>query len=287
MPKTGVRPSSSRRVPISAASGSGSPGPGREQDAPVPRERVGVDVVRVDRDARPRRRDAPQDGALDAVVDDRDVDVALGEDVRLRAGDAGDERAARHRGLLADGGERLLDRGAVRDRGGPHRAAVAQVQDERAGVDPREGDDAALVQPVRPRRPARLAHDDGAGVRARGLVASARHAVVADHRRREADDLLREARVGGDLLVAGHAGREDRLAEGEALGRDRGAAEDGPVLQHQEAARAHARSGTGKAGTSAPGSAPSSLRLMPRTLAARRRSSPPASPAAARRAATS
>ena len=38
-------------------------------------------------------------------------------------------------------------------------------------------------------------------------------AVVADHRRREADELLGEARVGDDLLVAGHRGREDRLAE--------------------------------------------------------------------------
>ena len=62
-----------------------------------------------------------------------------------------------------------------------------------------------------------------------------RDAVVADHRRREADDLLGVARVGDDLLVAGHRGREDGLAEREALGADRLAAEDGPVLEGEEA----------------------------------------------------
>ena len=61
-------------------------------------------------------------------------------------------------------------------------------------------------------------------------------AVVADHRRREADELLRVARIGDRLLVAGHPGREDGLAEGDAVGGDRAAAEDRAVLE-QEVAR--------------------------------------------------
>src|SRR5262249_39339567 len=62
--------------------------------------------------------------------------------------------------------------------------------------------------------------------------------VVADHRRREADQLLREARVGHDLLVAGHRRREHRLADREPVGRDRLATEDGSVLEREEAAHA-------------------------------------------------
>ncbi len=63
-------------------------------------------------------------------------------------------------------------------------------------------------------------------------------AVVADHRRREADDLLREARIGDGLLVAAHPGGEDGLAGGEALRADRLTAEDGPVLECEEARHA-------------------------------------------------
>src|ERR1700730_13213304 len=58
-------------------------------------------------------------------------------------------------------------------------------------------------------------------------------AVVADHRRRAADELLGEARIGADLLIARHGGREDSLTARKAGSADRLAAEDGPVLQHQ------------------------------------------------------
>ncbi len=75
-------------------------------------------------------------------------------------------------------------------------------------------------------------------MRARGLGAALRNAVVADHRRREADDLLREARIGDDLLVAGHRGREDRLADRKALGGDGLSSEDRAVLEREEASHA-------------------------------------------------
>ena len=208
----------------------------REQHAVVLRELVGVDVVRVDGDGGARSGEAREDRALDAVVDDRDADVAglrVGVDVVGR--DVGDERAARHRRLLAHRGERLVDRDVARSRGGAHRTALAQVEDEAARVDSRERDDAALVQPVRPRRPARLAHERRARVRPLRLGARGRDAVVADHRRGEADELLGVARVGDDLLVARHRRREDGLAERAARRRDRLAFEDRAVLEHEEA----------------------------------------------------
>ena len=92
-----------------------------------------------------------------------------------------------------------------------------------------------LHEPVRPGRPARLAHDNRARVGRRRLRARLLDAVVSDHRRGEGDDLLGEARVGDDLLVAGHRGREHGLAEGEALRADRFAGKDGAVLERQKA----------------------------------------------------
>ena len=51
-------------------------------------------------------------------------------------------------------------------------------------------------------------------------IASARDAVVADVRIGEGDELAGEARVGHRLLVAGHAGREDDLADRVAVVAD-------------------------------------------------------------------
>src|SRR6185437_12939072 len=72
-----------------------------------------------------------------------------------------------------------------------------------------------------------------ARVHAARLRPSLVDAVVADHRRREADELLGKARVGGDLLVPSHRRREDRFAAGEAVSADRLALEHGAVLEHK------------------------------------------------------
>ena len=193
--------------------------------------------MRVDGHVRAGAGQPPQDRALAAVVDDRDPDrPRVAVDVRLRGGDEVDEGGARHRRQLADGGESLLLVHPAGDGCRAHRAALAQAQHERARVDAGERDDPALGEPVRPLGPARLAHQHRLRVRARRLGATGGDAVVADHRRREADELLGEARVGDGLLVAGHRGREDRLAEGDALRADRLAAEDRPVLERQEGA---------------------------------------------------
>ena len=90
-------------------------------------------------------------------------------------------------------------------------------------------------EPVGPGGTARLAHQHCARVRPLRLGAPLGDAVVPDHRRGEADELLRVARVGHDLLVARHRGREDGFSEREALGRHRLAAEDRAVLEREEA----------------------------------------------------
>src|SRR5262249_14977009 len=68
-------------------------------------------------------------------------------------------------------------------------------------------------EPARPLGAAGLPHDDAADVRRGRLAPVVGNAVVADHRRGEADDLPAEARIGRDLLIAGHPGREHGLAE--------------------------------------------------------------------------
>ena len=207
----------------------------REQDAVVADELVGVDVVRVDGHRGARPGETVQDRALAAVVDDRDVGPArVREDVRLAGRDLRRERPPGHLRLRPHGAERLVDRRLTGQSDRTHRARLAEVEDERARVDPGQGDDAAVVEPVRPARSSGLAHHDGAGVGGRRLRPDRSDSVVADHGRREADDLIRVARVGDDLLVAGHRGREDRLAERVALGADGLAPEERPVLEEQE-----------------------------------------------------
>ena len=111
MPSTGVRPSSSATVFVSRGRAApGSPGPGERSTPSCARERVGVDVVRMDGHLRARLREPAEDGVLHAVVDDADRDASLlGEDVRLGGRDAGDERAAEHRRLLPRELDRLVD----------------------------------------------------------------------------------------------------------------------------------------------------------------------------------
>src|SRR5437764_3088155 len=109
------------------------------------------------------------------------------------------------------------------------------MQDERTRVDAGERRDAVAVQPVGPGGTARLPHDNAPRVGLRRLRAGSGDAVVPDHGRGEADELARVARVGDDLLVAGHRRREDRLAERERRRADTLAAEELAVLEHEEA----------------------------------------------------
>ncbi len=82
--------------------------------------------------------------------------------------------------------------------------------------------------------PAGVAHDVAGDPDAPGLRVLVVHARVADVRCRHDDDLARVARVGQGLLVAGHAGREDGLAEGAAAGAVGAALVAGAVLEHED-----------------------------------------------------
>src|SRR2546423_1257195 len=101
--------------------------------------------------------------------------------------------------------------------------------------------------PSGPGGPAALAHHGRRRVRPFRLGSSFRGAVVADHRRGEAEELLRVARVGDELLVARHRGREHRLAERKARRADRVPPKDRLVLEGQESA--HAEKATRPAAT--------------------------------------
>src|SRR4030095_13724856 len=100
----------------------------------------------------------------------------------------------------------------------PHRAAVAQVPGQRAGVDAADPDDALAHQfvvqaagraPVG-RAAGRVADDEPGHPHAPALVVLAVDPGVADVRGGHDDDLAVVAGVGEGLLVAGHAGGEDR-----------------------------------------------------------------------------
>ena len=162
--------------------------------------------MREDVDGRAARREPAQDRALAAVVDDRDAHAPVGrEGVRLVGRDAA-RRAPRPPSPAARAPPSSTSSTSRRSLTTAARIAPRSRRcrtSERVST-PVSADDAVLVQPVRPLRAARLAHHDRRRVRAARLGARVGDAVVADHRRGEADELALEARVGRDLLVAGH-----------------------------------------------------------------------------------
>ena len=129
---------------------------------------------------------------------------------------------------------------------GAHRAAVAQVPGQRPGVHAADAHHALGRQPVLQLAggapvgadPGRVAHHVAGDPHPARLVVLAVDAGVADVRRGLHDDLAVVRRVGQRLLVAGHAGVEDRLAERLPHAAVRLAAEGAPVLQHQQRRRA-------------------------------------------------
>ncbi len=145
--------------------------------------------------------------------------------------------------------EHPLHRGALRrlpvEHPAAHRAAIADVPDERAGVDPAQRGHAAVREPGQPpslgaRRVLAvhaLAHHHRARVHAVRLTRLVRHAVVAHERVGEDDDLAVVARVGHGLLVARHRGVEHHLAGGldgrGARNRRSLPVEAGPVLEQE------------------------------------------------------
>ena len=174
--------------------------------------------------------------------------------VGLGGAHLGDEVHAVGAGLT---GRRLLQRRLVgrAERAG-HGAGVADVAGEPTGVDGADAGHAVATQvavevavaaPVAAAS-GQLPHDHAAAERPAALVVGLGHAVVADVRVGEGDDLPGVGRVRDHLLVAGEDGVEHHLAgrdPARRIGPDRLALEHGPVGQHQpcfpDAHRAHLR----------------------------------------------
>jgi hypothetical protein len=101
------------------------------------------------------------------------------------------------------------------------RAAVADAQGQRAGVDAGEAGDVVGAQPGVERRGGApvgrlghvLLHDQTEGGHVDGLVVLRRGADIADMGEGEGDELAGIGGVGEGLLVAGHAGVEADLAD--------------------------------------------------------------------------
>ena len=189
--------------------------------------------------------------ALDAVVVSDDVQVRRRRPGgrrrfvgRLTGDDTRQVEAAHLRQPL--GGLAQVARvAALRGDHGAQRALLADVAGEGARVHAAHGQHAVLGEPVQPRLPrgaveavvGELAGDDGPGVRLARLVAVRVGAVVAVHRERVGDELAAVRRVGGDLLVAGHARVEHQLATHRAGPGERLAGEGGAVLEDDDRRR--------------------------------------------------
>ena len=190
-------------------------------------------------------------GRLDAQVHGRDL-VADRHPVRrghgvggLRGHLAGQVRA----GHLRAGQDPFAERAGVCGAGGdagPHRAALAQVPGQRPGAGDGDAGDALGAQlvvqaPLRPPvrgQPGRLADHVPADPDPPRFGVLVVDPGVADVRCGHRHDLAGVGRVGQRLLVAGHAGVEDHLAERLAVRAEPGPAERGAVLQDQDRRRA-------------------------------------------------
>ena len=197
--------------------------------------------------------EADRGHALDAQVDRGDAEprlavpaVVLGlHRVGLVDADFLGQPGAFHRRAGQDGVDEFLVRGAggvAGEDAGAHGLVFAQVAGDGAGVDALDADDAlldelvvqgALGAPVG--GAAGGVADDVAGhPDAAGLGVVVVDAGVADVRRGLDHELAGVGGVGDGLLVAGHAGGEDGLAQGGAGGAVAGAAEDPAVFEHED-----------------------------------------------------
>src|SRR5256885_17030946 len=83
----------------------------------------------------------------------------------LRRRHPGDECSPTHRGLRTCDRHRLFCRPLSGEHHGSEGTGLAQLEHERARVDPRQGDETALVEPVGPGWTAGFAHQHGPGMR--------------------------------------------------------------------------------------------------------------------------
>ena len=184
-----------------------------------------------------------KDASLDAVVDHHDLvpdrlRVPAGDTLRpvvgLLAGDLRGEILPFHAGQLSRAVDQRLRRCARRVDDPLLRPHAAQDAHQPARVDALDAHHAVAGEPVGERFVAapvgRLAadapRDEPSHLRELGLLVSAMHAVVAQLRHGEGDELPGVGGIGEDLLVAGVAGVEDHLARRLAGGAAGKALED-------------------------------------------------------------
>ncbi len=185
------------------------------------------------------------DVELDPGVDADDVRAVALEADRLGRGDGLGEVGTVHRGLGGDLFARFVLGRAGREDAAAHRAAIADVADDGAGVDAADPRHAAVGEPVEPAAlrggnvlaVLGIAHDDAAGVDAIGLHRRGGDAVVADQRVGEDDDLPRVRGIRHRLLVPGHPSVEDHLPGNRTPSGTSQPIEPSPVLEKEEAIR--------------------------------------------------
>ena len=122
-----------------------------------------------------------------------------------------------------------------------HNARVPELAGKPAGVDARQADDLLFLEVFVQRQLAApvgrefrdLAHDKAGYPALAGLVILEVNAVVADQRVGHGDDLAVVGGVGQDLLIAGHAGVENDLADALPFVADGVALKQGAVRQKQ------------------------------------------------------
>jgi hypothetical protein len=182
---------------------------------------------------------------LDAEVERGDGQPPFadrGHDVGLPRRHLAGQLGAGHLGSAAHPLEQGRPVGLDRRDADAHRAALTQVPGQRAGVDARDADHAVGLQlvveaalgPPAGGHPGRVAHDVAGHPDPGGLLVLVVDAGVADVRGGHHDDLAVVGRVGERLLVAGHAGVEDRLTERLAVGAVALASEGATVLEDQD-----------------------------------------------------
>ena len=152
--------------------------------------------------------------------------------------------------LSAQAGEPRIGR-LPRQDGAHHNPGAAQSAGDRAGIDAAEAGHTLLrEEPVERHRAQGVAgrrvvlpDDEPRDLHAARLEVALVDAVVADQRVRRHDDLPGVRRVGQHLLVAGHGGVEDDLAEGVGLGAERAAGVRRAVFEDEVGWVSHFRTG--------------------------------------------
>jgi len=180
--------------------------------------------------------------SLDAEVETDDVETFFsfsGKLVRLVGGDnAGELAVFHHRRQVCFAHEALFVEVDGRETRA-HRAFVADVTDERAGVDAFDGDDVPAFQvrletlfgaPTRANS-ARFTNDEAFDPRTRRFRVGLVDSVVADQWISHADDLAGVRWIRKDLLVTGHRGIENDLTANLSLGRPRASAKRSTVFK--------------------------------------------------------